>query len=78
MLLVIQDQLRDHSLVDFDRWEFILSVFDDHGRQLSEVLGDLGGTRLHDQSVLVVQLGQKLAVVIDAFQKGLWFELRDE
>lgn len=64
--------------MDFDRWELILSVFDDDGRQLSEVLGDLGGTRLHDQSVLVVQLGQKLAVVIDAFQKGLWFELRDE
>ena len=47
VLLVVQDQLRDDSLVDFARGELVLRVFDDDGGQLGEVFRDLGGTVLH-------------------------------
>ncbi len=37
-LLIVQDQLRDHSFVDLNRRELILSVLNYDGCQLGEVL----------------------------------------
>ena len=67
--LVIQDEFRNHSFVNFSRWKLILRVFDYHSSQLCEVFGNFWRAIIHYEKIMTSELFQELSVVVDVVNK---------